>query len=81
MTVASSMPPVTLGRCKKAWGLGCGRPRDRPGTVTHSRVFDAARDKATPVVSVAGGGYAEPLSLTVTAYLNTLKALCEANGL
>jgi acetoin utilization deacetylase AcuC-like enzyme len=46
-----------------------------------SRVFEAARDKATPVVSVAGGGYAEPLSLTVTAYLNTLKALCEANGL
>ncbi len=43
------------------------------------RVFEAARDSATPVVSVAGGGYAEPLTKTVTAYLNTLKALCEVN--
>lgn len=44
------------------------------------RVFEAARGKKTPVVSVSGGGYAEPISLTVTAYLNTLKALCEMNG-
>ena len=45
------------------------------------RVFEAARDNATPVVSVAGGGYAEPVTLTVTAYLNTLKALCDVHGL
>ncbi len=41
------------------------------------RIFTSARDHRTPVVSVSGGGYAEPISLTVTAYLNTLKVLRE----
>ncbi|MCH9807574.1 MAG: histone deacetylase [Alphaproteobacteria bacterium] len=40
-------------------------------------VFTFARQRAFPIVSVAGGGYSEPISLTVTAYANTLKALCE----
>ena len=42
-----------------------------------SRIFTTARDHRTPVVSVSGGGYAEPISLSVTAYLNTLKVLRE----
>ena len=41
------------------------------------RIFTVALDNRTPVVSVSGGGYAEPISLSVTAYLNTLKALRE----
>lgn len=38
------------------------------------RVFTFAREKSVPVVSVLGGGYAMPISLTVTAYANTLRA-------
>jgi acetoin utilization deacetylase AcuC-like enzyme len=40
-------------------------------------VFSHARDRAVPILSVSGGGYSEPISLTVTAYKNTLTTLRE----
>lgn len=46
------------------------RERDR-------RVFAFARNSSMPVVSTCGGGYAMPISLTVTAYANTLAAARE----
>lgn len=44
------------------------------------RVFAFARRKSLPVASVLGGGYAMPVSLTVTAYANTLRAAGEVFG-
>lgn len=60
-----------LGRlCLTHAGLG---ERDR-------RVFAFARDRAIPIASVSGGGYADPISLTVAAYRNTIIALCGVFG-
>lgn len=44
------------------------------------RVFAFARANGIPVVSVAGGGYAQPVELTVTAYVNTLRAAKQVFG-
>jgi len=44
------------------------------------RVFAFALEKSVPVVSVLGGGYALPISLTVTAYANTLRAARDVFG-
>ncbi|MBU2583242.1 MAG: histone deacetylase [Alphaproteobacteria bacterium] len=42
------------------------------------RVFAFARKHSMPVASVLGGGYAQPISLTVAAYANTLRAARQA---
>ncbi len=44
------------------------------------RVFALARERGWPVVSVSGGGYAEPIELTVEAYANTLRSLAGVFG-
>lgn len=44
-------------------------------------VLRLCRDRGLPVVVLPGGGYAEPIDLTVTAYANTFRALVEVYGL
>jgi acetoin utilization deacetylase AcuC-like enzyme len=45
------------------------------------RVFAFAREWEMPIASVCGGGYADPISLTVAAYINTVAALVGVYGL
>lgn len=45
------------------------------------RVLDLCRRRGWPVSIATGGGYAEPISLSVTAYANTFRAAAEVFGL
>lgn len=45
------------------------------------RVLDVARSMRLPVAIAIGGGYAEPISLTVDAYLGTFRAARTVYGL
>lgn len=61
---ADPLKSDTLGRLDLTFeGLAA---RDR-------RVFDFCRRRATPVSIAAGGGYADPISDSVTAYANTFR--------
>lgn len=40
-------------------------------------VFEAALNAGVPVCAAAGGGYARPIDLTVSAHLNTIRAMRE----
>ena len=42
------------------------------------RVVAAARRAGLPMAWVLGGGYAEPIALSVRAHVNTYRALCSA---
>lgn len=47
-------------------------------------VFDAARERGVPLVATLGGGYAEPIELSIEAHVNTYRAarevFCVARG-
>lgn len=44
-------------------------------------VLEVCRRRGLPVVLLPGGGYAEPISLTVAAYANTFRAAADVFGL
>ncbi|MEM8973536.1 MAG: histone deacetylase [Pseudomonadota bacterium] len=68
---ADPLASDSLGRLKISFeGL---KARDR-------LVFALARSESLPVCLVLGGGYAKPISDTVSAYANTLHALREVYG-
>ncbi|MEM9356486.1 MAG: histone deacetylase [Pseudomonadota bacterium] len=68
---ADPLASDSLGRLKISFeGL---KARDR-------LVFTFARSESMPVCLVLGGGYAKPISDTVSAYANTLHALREIYG-
>lgn len=52
------------------------------GLIARDRaVLGMCRDRGIPVVVLPGGGYAEPIELTVAAYANTFRVTAEVYGL